>query len=147
MLLLILLYSGLPPTFAMTSNVNVKNGANMSHITPKMQDCIEDCQKCHNVCIETAIHSLQKGGKYAEPFHLRLLADCAEICQTSANFMLRGSELHFKTCAVCSDVCVSCAVSCEHFKDEEMMNRCAEECRRCAESCRLMATRNPPRAA
>jgi hypothetical protein len=119
----------------------------MSHITPQMQDCIEDCQKCHSVCTETAIHSLQKGGKYAEPFHLRLLADCAEICQTSANFMLRGSELHFKTCAVCSDVCVSCAVSCEHFKDEEMMSRCAEECRRCAESCRLMATSNPAQAA
>jgi hypothetical protein len=99
------------------------------------------------VCIETAIYSLHKGGKHAEAFHLRLLADCDEICQTSANFMLRGSDLYFKTCAVCSDICVSCAVSCEHFSDDDMMRRCAEECRRCAESCRSMATATPAQAA
>jgi hypothetical protein len=31
-----------------------------------------------------------------------LLLDCAEICQTAANFMLRNSELHSRTCAVCA---------------------------------------------
>jgi hypothetical protein len=119
----------------------------MSPITPEMRNSIEECQKCHNICIETAIYCLQQGGKHAEEFHMRLMADCAEICQTSANFMLRQSELSFKTCAVCADVCVSCAVSCEHFTGDEVMSRCAEECRRCAESCRSMARSTPSRAA
>ena len=33
-----------------------------------------------------------------------VLLDCAEICQTSANFMLRGSPLHTNTCAACAIV-------------------------------------------
>jgi len=59
-----------------------------------MNQCIQDCIRCHQVCIETINHCLQKGGKHAAAEHIRTLADCAEICQTSANFMLRNSELH-----------------------------------------------------
>jgi hypothetical protein len=54
-------------------------------------------------------HCLQKGGKHAEAKHLRLLMDCAEIRQTSAHFMLRGSDLHSRTCFACAEVCVRCA--------------------------------------
>ena len=76
----------------------------------------------------------------AEAAHVRLLLDCAEICQTSANFMLRGSDLHMRTCAVCAEVCQRCAESCERMGDDTQMRACAEECRRCADSCHRMAT-------
>lgn len=104
-----------------------------------MQDCINNCLNCHNVCLETVSHCLQKGGRHAQAEHIRLLIDCAEICQTSANFMIRGSDLHTRTCAVCAEVCERCAESCEQFGDDEQMRTCAEACRRCAESCRRMA--------
>jgi hypothetical protein len=104
-----------------------------------MQHCIDICQECHSVCLETVIHCLQMGGEHAEPNHIRLLLDCAEICQTSANFMLRGSDLHGLTCATCAEVCDRCAEDCERF-DDAQMKRCAETCHRCAESCREMAT-------
>lgn len=55
------------------------------------------------------------GGRHAEDAHIQLLLDCAEICQTSANFMLRGSELHGRTCAVCADACQRCAASCRQM--------------------------------
>jgi len=109
------------------------------HATGKMQECIQACQTCSQVCQETVTHCLQKGGKHAEPQHIRLLLDCAEICQTSANFMIRGSEFHSRTCGVCAEVCEACAVDCESFKDDAEMQRCAEECRRCAQLCREMA--------
>lgn len=104
----------------------------------EMQRCIDECKNCHDLCLETASHCLEMGGEHAEPAHIRLLMDCAEICQTSANFMIRGSDVHGFTCAACAEVCEQCARECDRF-DDDFMKRCAEACRRCAESCRQMA--------
>ncbi len=38
------------------------------------------------------------GGKHAEPEHLNLLMDCARICVTNADFMLRKSKYYQQTC-------------------------------------------------
>lgn len=109
----------------------------MHQMTPEMQQCIQNCQDCHKVCLQMAMnHCLETGGKHVEPGHLRLMMDCAEICQTSANFMLRGSQHHAHVCAECADICEDCAKSCEQVGD---MYECVEACRRCVESCRQMA--------
>lgn len=105
----------------------------------EMQECIDNCTECHVICVDTATYCLEMGARHAEPAHLRLLMDCADICQTSANFMLRGSDLHAGVCAVCADICERCAEDCERFRDDERMQRCAEVCRRCADSCRRMS--------
>lgn len=104
-----------------------------------LQRCIDECQSCHEICVETTAHCLSQGGRHAEAHHISTLLDCAEICATSANFMLRDSRFHGRTCEVCAQVCDACAKSCEAAGDDDMMRRCAEECRRCAESCRQMA--------
>lgn len=111
----------------------------MPHVSEKMRQCIESCLECSSVCIETISHCLEKGGKHADPHHIALLQDCADICETSARFMLRGSDLHSRACEVCADVCNRCAESCEALGADEFMQRCADVCRRCAESCREMA--------
>jgi hypothetical protein len=83
---------------------------------------------------------LDKGGDHARTEHVTLLLDCAEICQTAANFMLRNSELHSRVCALCAEVCDRCAEDCEKLAaDDDMMRQCAQACRRCAEACREMA--------
>lgn len=111
----------------------------MPHVSKEMRDCIDECTNCAEICIETTTHCLMKGGKHADPTHIGLLQDCADICATSAKFMLRGSELHTRTCAVCAEVCDACARSCDSLGSDDFMKRCAEACRRCAESCREMA--------
>jgi hypothetical protein len=111
----------------------------MPQQTQEMQHCIELCQKCHDVCLQTVQHCLEKGGRHAEAAHIRLLLDCVEICQTSANFMIRGSDLHMETCRACAEVCERCAADCERLGDDPKMRECAEICRRCAESCTTMA--------
>ena len=103
-----------------------------------MRSCIDACQSCHEVCVETITHCLSMGGEHVEAEHMRTLADCAQICATSADFMLRGSSSHPDVCDVCADICDECAESCEALKGAEM-KRCADQCRRCAESCREMA--------
>jgi hypothetical protein len=111
-----------------------------TNISTEMRHCIEECTRCHAICLETVGHCLELGGKHADPAHIRLLLDCAEICQTSADFMLRGSDLHQRTCAVCAEVCQACAEDCERLAGgDKMMKDCAEQCRRCAESCESMA--------
>ncbi len=106
-----------------------------------IQNCIALCQQCHNICVETIGYYLRMGSQmsdwHPDPGHVGLLANCAEICQTSANFMLRGST---RACAVCAEVCDACAQSCEQFPDDAQMRACADACRRCAESCRQMAS-------
>ena len=109
------------------------------HMSQEMHQCIETCEECHHICVETVTYCLQMGGKHAEAAHIGLLLDCAEICHTSADFMLRGSALHGRTCAVCAEVCERCAQDCEQFGDDAQMRACADACRRCAESCRAMA--------
>jgi hypothetical protein len=109
-------------------------------ISTEMRQCIDECTSCHNLCLATVGHCLELGGKHADPAHIGLLLDCAEICQTSANFMLRGSERHQLTCRICADICSACADSCERMAGgDQMMKDCAERCRRCAESCERMA--------
>jgi hypothetical protein len=105
-----------------------------------MHECIQDCRDCHDTCLETLAYCLQKGGKHAEMEHIRLLLDCSQICQTSADFMLRGSNFHARTCAVCAEVCDQCMRDCQQLGDDARMKQCADTCRRCAESCRKMAS-------
>jgi hypothetical protein len=112
----------------------------MTHaMSTEMQRCIEECEHCHGICLETVTHCLQMGGAHAEAAHIRLLLDCAQICEVSADFMHRGSDLHARVCAVCAEVCEWCAEDCERFEDDAQMKACAEACRRCAQSCREMA--------
>lgn len=107
--------------------------------SPEMERCIDHCQECHEICVQTVTHCLDMGGRHAETSHIRLLLDCAEICETSANFMIRGSDLHMETCRACAEVCERCADDCQRMADDNQMRICADACRQCAESCRRMA--------
>lgn len=110
----------------------------MHHQNPELQACIENCEDCSRECQETLFgYCLPKGGQHIEAHHVKLMADCIEICQTSANFMKRNSEYHEVVCNACAELCEACAKSCEAMNDETM-KRCAEVCRRCAKTCRDM---------
>lgn len=104
-----------------------------------MVECIESCTRCAEICLETVEHCLRQGGEHAAEAHVRLLLDCAQICRTSADFMIRGSDLHAETCGACEVVCSRCAEDCDRFRGDEQMAACADLCRRCAESCGSMA--------
>ena len=113
--------------------------AHSTHETSAMQECIEACTECHAICVATMTHCLQEGGKHADASHIGTLVDCAQICATSADFMLRSSPHHSATCRACAELCTACAESCEEMLDDPVMRACAETCRRCAEHCREMA--------
>jgi hypothetical protein len=105
-----------------------------------VQQCINDCTACSNSCIDTMSYCLNMGGKHAEPSHISLLFNCAEICRVSADYMLSGSEFSSRICSLCAQVNERCASSCDQFGDDEQMKSCAGLCRKSAESCRKVAS-------
>lgn len=111
----------------------------MANAMPEdLQHCITQCWECRTECMKTLYHHcLQQGGKHTAQSHVRLMADCIEICQTAADFMVRESTLYTYICESCAAVCEACAESCAEIGGEEM-ERCAEICQRCAQSCREM---------
>ena len=110
------------------------------HEHDHIQQCIEECLNCHAACTMTAQHAIGEGGEKADPGLVGVLLDCAEICQTSANFLLRGSPYHDSTCAAAAEVCRACEEACRSFPDDEQMAHCAELCASCADSCDQMLT-------
>lgn len=102
-----------------------------------MQQCIDDCLHCYRTCLQTAMHHcLEAGGQHTEPEHFRLMTSCAEICRTSAHFMLTGTHLHSYVCSACAEICHACAESCMQIGE---MDECVQACRTCEQSCRAMA--------
>lgn len=109
-----------------------------THTEQSMQDCIANCNRCHQICLQTAMnHCLDAGGQHVQADHFKLMMNCAEICQLSANFQLSNSAFHRQVCAVCAYICEACTASCEAIGG---MDECVEACEKCAESCRQMAS-------
>lgn len=111
----------------------------MNHDQPLLQQCIDACERCHTTCLALTPHCLSVGGEHASLGHITLLLDCSQICQTSADFMLRRSHHHELTCAACVEICDRCAAACESMvaSDARMM-ACAQACRECGRVCREM---------
>lgn len=107
--------------------------------TEQTNACIDATLACYRSCTEHIEHCLEKGGKHTEAPHLALLIDCAAICNTTTDFMLRGSQYQKGLCAMCATICDACATDCDRFDDDEEMKQCADVCRRCADACKKMA--------
>ena len=107
--------------------------------TMTAEACIESCWRCHMTCLQTERHCLEKGGAHVTAAHLALMADCAALCVTTADSMLRRSSQHAAVCTACAQVCDACAQECEAFKDDERMLACARSCTECAGHCREMS--------
>mmetsp|Transcript_23366 Transcript_23366/g.32658 ORF Transcript_23366/g.32658 Transcript_23366/m.32658 type:complete len:119 (+) Transcript_23366:111-467(+) len=101
-----------------------------------LDDCIKHCSECAQLCQRAKTHCIIDG-KHVTIEHLNLLEDCVEICQTSANFMLRGSKNHNLIYQICAQICEACALECEKTcAENDLMKQCASKCRECAQMCR-----------
>src|ERR1700730_10378756 len=59
----------------------------MHQLNAEMKSCIDECQRCYQMCLSTAMgHCLEAGGQHTEPKHFRLMIACAEMCRTASAF-------------------------------------------------------------
>jgi hypothetical protein len=107
--------------------------------TMTVQTCIDSCWRSHAMCLETERYCLEKGGMHIMSTRMILLADCAEMCEKTANSLLRRSPQHAAVCTACAQLCDACAKECEVMKEDERMQLCARTCRDCANHCREMS--------
>lgn len=107
-------------------------------LSPELTACIEECWRCHLVCLNMATnHCPEKGGRHVETAHLKTMLVCAEVCLTAAKVLAMDSTLHRQVCAVCADICDACMTSCADLDD---MDECIKACRQCRDSCQKMTS-------
>ena len=109
--------------------------------TITIEQCIANCLRCYKVCLDTLHHCLQQGGNHAQPNHIFMLQDCAQICLMTADFLIRKSPNHAPLCEVCEYICNECADDCASakWKEDAQMAACAQMCRDCANLCKEMS--------
>jgi hypothetical protein len=90
---------------------------------------VTECNECHALSVQALRHSLEQGGGYVEPRHLRLLKDCMEVCSVTLDFVLRHSTSTAFSASVCAQVCHQCADSCARWHADGVMVACAAACR------------------
>jgi len=126
---------------AITAAPAVAQRDRMEGMAMPMTDCIDHCLASHRMCLETAAYATQQGGALASAALVAMLTDCAELCQATANSMLRKSSLHTILCRACADACERCSQECVRHGDDRQMERCSTTCKTCAASCREMVAK------
>ena len=112
-------------------------------LSNEMKQCLENCLQCHKICEQLIPHCLEMGGAHAEKEHIQKLFLCADVCRTSAHFMMWNSQFHHQVCGVCAEVCRECAADCETIaQGDQLIKICADVCKKCADSCSSMAIRH-----
>lgn len=103
-------------------------------MTKEMRQAMEDCTKCHTMCMETMAQCMEMG---CEASMMKTLMQCAQMCTMCADALCCGSEFTTQICDLCAQMCETCAKMCEKTGGDMMM-KCAEMCRVCARSCAAM---------
>ncbi|MDF3030625.1 MAG: ferredoxin [Moraxellaceae bacterium] len=109
----------------------------VTQFTP--QDCQDNCENCYRICVQTLVYATHQTDRPIHESHLRLLMDCADICHTCANFLLRDSDMHAQVCRACAAICERCAEFCGERRDDAQIRLCEQVCLRCSESCAQLA--------
>jgi hypothetical protein len=98
------------------------------------QSCMEACTQCHQTLMHTVMqYSLPHDTTQFDIELFRLMMNCAELCQTTANFQLSDSKFCRQVATLNAQLCEECAAGCERRGDLE---DCVQACRECAECCR-----------
>lgn len=104
-----------------------------------LEACILSCLRCQKACTETERYCLELGEEHSEKNHILLMRDCAALCGLTASFFARDSVYRSDLAEVCARVCEECAISCESFRGDATMKKCAIVCRKTAECCTEIA--------
>lgn len=89
--------------------------------------CAENCYQCYRNCLDE-LHCEKK--KHC----LKLLMDCAMICELTATMVALSSEFLRDQIRLCARVCERCKEECEQ-EAEMYCKTCAEACTRCFHEC------------
>ena len=105
----------------------------------RLSQCVQDCLDCQNIGLETISYCLGMSDTYP----VRSILDCIEICQVTADLIMRGSKLRDELCKVCIEACEKCELFCNQFDSDFQMKACGQACRNCVDSCKEILKMQP----
>jgi len=80
----------------------------------------------------------QLAGRPDREIQIKLLHDCARICESQVTFTVVGSIFSKQHAAFCAIICETCGYECAKFPDP-MSQHCSRVCLHCAEMCKRYA--------
>lgn len=102
----------------------VKN-EEFEHAINSCVQCVAACEDAINYCLKTGMASVEL---------VNVLRDCIDICKTTSNLMMRGSEHGEHLTKECREICMVCAEECIN-SNIEYLKKCADTCKACAAEC------------
>jgi hypothetical protein len=108
-----------------------------------LDECIQNCWRCHRQCLETTVYLSAKDGDDAKQEKVRLLLSCAELCQSTANLLLIGASIYQDACRLCAAICEESAMMLGRDTEDRQLRLCFDACCQCAASCLEMAGMSP----
>ncbi|MEQ8156012.1 MAG: four-helix bundle copper-binding protein [Clostridiaceae bacterium] len=102
------------------------------------QKCIDECNRCAQACYECFEACINEPDLNARRGCIKMLIECAQMCQMSSGFMSMNGKYAKEHCTMCATICDECAKECNMFRDDHCQ-KCAQECRTCADECRRMS--------
>jgi hypothetical protein len=104
-----------------------------------LEECIQNCWRCHRQCLETTIYLSAENVDDGLQDKVKLLLSCAEICQSTANLLLLGASICQDVCRLCAEVCEAGAMLFDPDTGDRQLRLCFDACCDCAASCRAVA--------
>lgn len=109
--------------------------ASKTMTSPNALQMLSDCT---NMCESMCSLLLSQPDVQSRTYQLRLLRDCADICNLTEKYMARNSPFIRETCNLCACICECCGNECFRFSDQASQN-CGQMCINCAQMCRAVA--------
>jgi len=110
----------------------------VTSVTDKYQSCIDACTKCAQACYECFDACLKETNVNERTNCIKILVECAMMCQASASVMSMDGQYATDHCKMCATICEKCAYECNIFEDAHC-KKCADICTMCAKECKTMA--------
>lgn len=114
----------------------ITNQPALQELSEGVRQCVPMCADCHLSCLATMRYGLQQGGPHADQQVIRLLYDCAQMCQLCVTVLHSSPDLESQIFQACADYCGRCAEVCDSLADDPQFQACGELCRQCAKGCR-----------
>lgn len=95
-------------------------------------------QDCASMCHRTCGMLLNRPDAHLRRAQIKLLSDCATICEVCAKFVSGNSVLMKTICEYCAYVCEICGNECLKHTDQDSQ-KCGQMCLNCARECRSLA--------
>ncbi len=96
------------------------------NITNQVKDCSLTCHRMLNYLLECDYPERKK--------QLKLLQDCANICDTQSLFLVKNSQFSKQLALLCAHICEICGNECKKWPDYYSQH-CAKICLDCAIAC------------